>query len=96
MFSGIFVLAGLLGSVLFCKSTTLTCQRQLIEPTQGTCNSIETGLLDSTEKKIPLNTLQGARVEQSRSDDDYTYRVILLTINGEIPLTSYSMAIAFL
>ncbi|AFY79064.1 hypothetical protein Ple7327_3911 [Pleurocapsa sp. PCC 7327] len=92
MFGGIFVLAGLLTSVLFCKLTTLTCQRQLIEPTQaqGTCNLIQTGLLDSTVKKIPLNILQGARVEQSRSDDDYNYRVILLTINGEIPLTSYS------
>ncbi len=49
------------------------------------------GLLGSKSKEIPLNILQGAKVEENNDGDgSNTYRVVILTSSGEVPFTSNS------
>ncbi len=60
--------------------TTLNCSRV----TPGTCHLVASGLLGTTSMEIPLNLLQGAKVERIKDKDNkrktsYTYRVIILT-----------------
>ena len=65
--------------------STLKCQR--VEPTQGSCQLVNSSLLGSNETKIPLNQLQSAKVDVSKdSDGDNNYGVVLLTNSGEIPM----------
>lgn len=88
IFGGIFAAAGFFIITILCKATTLNCNRT--EPAQGSCQLVTSGLLQSEVKEIPLNVLQKAEVAESRSDDGYTYRVTLVTSNGDLPFTSYS------
>lgn len=76
-----------LGIILISSQlSTLKCQR--VEPTQGSCQLVNSSLLGSNETKIPLNQLQSAKVDVSKdSDGDNIYRVVLLTNSGEIPIT---------
>ncbi len=83
--AGIFVPVGLFVLTTLGKATTFTCTRT--EPTN--CQLVASGLLGSQSKQIPLNMLQGAKVEEDNSDDGNTYRVIILTSSGDIPFTSY-------
>jgi hypothetical protein len=78
-----FVLAALAIIIFYGRRITFTCQR--VEPTQGNCQLMSFGLLGSNEITIPLNQLQGAKVDES-SDGD-TYRVVLLTNDGDVPFT---------
>ncbi len=86
IFGSLFVIAGLFVMTVFGRASTLTCRR--VEPTQGKCELAESGLLGSQSQEIPLTGLQGAKVETSSSSDGDTYRVALLTRDGNIPLTS--------
>ncbi|MEH2397304.1 hypothetical protein [Nostoc sp.] len=84
---GLFAAAGFSVVAIFAQLTTFTCTR--IEPTN--CKLVTSGLLASKPKEFSLNMLQGAKVEES-SNDSYgnsTYRVVILTSNGEVPFTSY-------
>lgn len=70
------------------KMSTLTCQR--VESTSGSCELVESGLLRSDVKNIPLGTLQNVNLDiRTNHDGDETYRVVLLTEMGELPFTSH-------
>lgn len=84
LFGVFFVIAGLFPIVFIAKTHSFTCQR--IDPKQGMCNLEESGLLGSSTTSIPLNALQGANVQES----DDTYKVVISTSQGSLPLTSYS------
>ena len=85
----LFVGIGLL-TLMFTKVTTLSCTRVI----PATCQLVASGLLGSSKlAEIPLNMLQGAKVERTEHKDDkqkksYIYRVIILTSSGEIPFAS--------
>ncbi len=81
---GIFVGLGLL-FIASGKLTTLTCNR--VEPTQGTCKLVSSGLLGSHVKETDLSELQGAAIVDHPMDEDSS-RVILLTSSGEVPFAS--------
>jgi hypothetical protein len=85
-FGGVFVVSGLVVIIFFGKVATLRCQR--IEPTQGSCQLMRSGLLGSDEIKIPLNQLQSAKVDVNKDSDGDTYRIVLLTDGGKVPFTS--------
>lgn len=85
IFGIFFASLGLFLLVTLGKVTTLTCTRT--EPTN--CQLVASGLLGSQSKQIPLNTLQGAKVEETSDSDGSTYRVIILTSSGNVPFTSY-------
>jgi hypothetical protein len=85
IFGVVFASVGLFLLVTLGKVTTLTCTRT--EPTN--CQLVASGLLGSQSKQIPLNTLQGAKVEESSDSDGSTYRVIILTSSADVPFTSY-------
>ncbi|MEH2276174.1 MAG: hypothetical protein V7K40_15645 [Nostoc sp.] len=84
---GILAAAGFSVIAIFAQVTTFTCTR--IEPTN--CKLVTSGLLASKPKEFSLNMLQGAKVEESSNDShgNSTYRVVILTSNGEVPFTSY-------
>lgn len=86
LFGSVFVVAGLAAMVFFGELATLTCQR--LEPTQGSCQFVRSGLLGSDETTIPLNQLQSAKVDVNESSKGDTYRVVLLTDGGKVPFTS--------
>lgn len=85
LFGTPFLLAGLAAILFFGRLSTLKCQR--VEPTQGSCQLVNSGLLGSNETKIPLNQLQGAKVDVNEDSNGDTYRVVLLTNSGEVPFT---------
>lgn len=86
LFGTPFLLIGLGIILISSPLSTLKCQR--VEPTQGSCQLVNSSLLGSNETKIPLNQLQSAKVDVSKvSDGDNTYRVVLLTKDGEIPMS---------
>ncbi len=88
LFGSVFVVAGLAAMVFFGELATLTCQR--LEPTQGSCQFVRSGLLGSDETTIPLNQLQSAKVDVIASSKGDTYRVVLLTDGGKVPFTTAS------
>ena len=80
------LLFGLCIILIFSPLSTLECQR--VEPTQGSCQLVNSSLLGSNETKIPLNQLQSAKVDVSTdSEGDNTYGVVLLTNSGEISMS---------
>ncbi len=85
LFGTPFLLTGLAVMLFFGRLTSLKCQR--VEPTQGSCQLVNSGLLGSDETTIPLNQLQGAKVDVNQDSDGDTYRVVLLTDGGEVPFT---------
>jgi hypothetical protein len=86
LFGSVFVVSGLVAMVVFGELATLTCQR--VEPTQGSCQFVHSGLLGSDETTIPLNQLQSAKVDVNEGNRGNTYRVVLLTNGGKVPFTS--------
>jgi hypothetical protein len=72
----------------FGQTTDLLCNRNLSGSMQ--CR-LARSLLGISLSDSPLEALQSAYVAQSRdSDGDVTYRVMLVTGSGEVPLTSYT------
>lgn len=88
LFCSVFVVAGLAIMVVFGELATLTCQR--VEPTQGRCQFVRSRLLGSQERTIPLNQLQGAKVDVNESSKGDTYRIVLLTDGGQVLFTTAS------
>ena len=86
LFCSVFVVAGLAVIIIFEELSTLTCQR--VQPTQGSCQFVHSGLLGSDETTIPLNQLQSAKVDVYENHKGDTYRVVLLTDGGKVPFTS--------
>ncbi len=97
----VFLLVGL-GVIAFGASlTTLTCERG--GATQGSCTLAQQRPGRSTTRAIALQDVRGAEIEQntsrsrrsrssssgtrSRSRSRTTYRVVLRTTRGDIPLT---------
>jgi hypothetical protein len=88
LFGSAFVVAGLAAIVFGGELATLTCQR--LEPTQGSCQFVRSRLLGSDETTIPLNQLQGAKVDVIAFSKRDAYRVVLLTDGGKVPFTTAS------
>ena len=84
----IFLAAGLTVILEVGKLTTLKCDR--VEPIQINCELILSGLLGKEVNHV--RWLQGAEVEERRGSDGNTYRVLLVTQEGKIPLTNLHTA----
>jgi hypothetical protein len=84
-----FIGGGIFIIIMFSKLTILECLRSEPSTNQGQCQLISQGIIGSkTTKTIAIKSLQGAKIEESRdSDGDSTYRVVLLTQEGNIPFT---------
>jgi len=79
-----FLLSGVFVITVMGRSEWLTCDR--LEPTQVTCKvSFSTLFTGLQVRSIPL--VQRAEVEVSEGDDSRTYRVVLITKTGQVPLT---------
>jgi hypothetical protein len=86
-FGSAFVVAGLVVVINFSELATLTCQR--VQLTQGSCLFVHSRLLRSDEKTMPLNQLQGAKVDvKIDTKRRSSYRLVLLTDGGEVPFTT--------
>ncbi|NJL10704.1 MAG: hypothetical protein HC908_12455 [Calothrix sp. SM1_7_51] len=68
------------------KESVLTCNRD--NSRQGYCKVVESHILWSTEEKIPLRKLQGAKVKSNGNGDNLSHQVLLLTNRGKFPFTS--------
>jgi len=94
LFGSLFLIVGLFQTLSFARLTTLKCQRvqltqERLQLIQGSCQLVESSLLGSDQTEIPLNQLQGAKVDENEDSDENTYRVVLLTTStGEVPFTS--------
>ncbi len=72
----------------FGQTTDLLCERN---PSGSMRCRIARSLLGISLSDRPLEALQGAYVSESRdSDGDITYRVMLETGSGDVPLTAYT------
>jgi len=69
------------------KVVTLNCDR--IAPTENNCQLKTAGLLGISPQERKLEVLEGAKVERSSSSDGDTFRVVLVTNQGEVPFTDY-------
>ncbi|MEG4499641.1 hypothetical protein QUB05_02655 [Microcoleus sp. F10-C6] len=74
--------------LLVLPNKTLICQR--VELKKGNCQLTESNLFWSNTQEIPLESLQGAKVETEFGDSYDTNRIVLLTKAGEIPFISDS------
>jgi len=84
LLSGLLIAVGL-GVIFFQSGSAIICQR--VAQT-GSCELVKSGLVGAGVRTIPLESLREVRVEiNSRNESNDTYRVILLTRSGEIPLT---------
>ncbi|WP_298006209.1 MULTISPECIES: hypothetical protein [Anaerolinea] len=81
--SFVFVVAGLGMAYLLGQVHTLNCQR-----TQGRqhCQIAVSWMGIVPLRQETLNPLQGARVDESCDEDGCTYRVVLRTGSGDVPL----------
>jgi hypothetical protein len=86
--SVVFVVAGVAIFLLLSATVTLECARP--EAGRGRCALTTAGPLGTDMIEILLSEVQRAEVEASASSDgDDTYRVVLQTERGPVPLTSY-------
>lgn len=83
----IFVASGLFITAEVGKLTVFNCNR--VEPSQGLCTLKASSLLKTESQEIQLATLQGAIVDEIHSSKGTTFRLVIVTTNGEIPFTSY-------
>ncbi|MFZ6029282.1 MAG: hypothetical protein ACOYYS_16340 [Chloroflexota bacterium] len=91
----VLIVLGLLFALLdlpilyfFARSVTIHCER--LEPKQITC-TLNEKLFDAIPvRQRTIENVQGAEVETYSDSDGDTYKVVLLTTGGRIPLTPYS------
>jgi hypothetical protein len=91
--TGVFVgsISLFLGLILILSPRFSSFECKRVQPTQGSCQLVNSNLLWSSEKQIPLNQLKGAKVDVSQdSEGENTYNVTLLTQQEDIPLSLYS------
>lgn len=90
LFGGIFLAVGLAVVWFLGAQTTLTCERP--EPRTGECTLVSANALglNTRSQTVRLNEIQRAELQVSEDEDgDETYRVVLRTETGEVPLTGY-------
>jgi hypothetical protein len=64
----------------------LSCNR--VEPQQGKCELVKSGIFYTGNKIFALNELQGARLERYIYSKNRKYQIVIITSNGEETLTS--------
>jgi hypothetical protein len=83
-----FVIGGGIAFYIFGQKSLLECHRKT--NTYPDC-TLTQSMAGFTIKERSIEHLVSARVVESRdSDDDLTYRIMLKTESGNVPLTSYS------
>lgn len=87
LFGGVFILGGIF-TIITNKKTTFSCHR--IETESLPCKLTSSGIMGSQTTLIPLEGLQRATVETNSDSDGDTYRVVLMTNEGAIPMTGSS------
>ncbi len=85
IFAFAFIPAGLLLVILFGKVTILECNYS--RQNQIVCQLESSGLLG--KKLTKIKQIQGTEVEVNSDSDGDTYRVVIISKNGKIPLTDY-------
>jgi hypothetical protein len=80
-------LVGLAIIIFFGSRADLKCDRS--ESKLVACEFTSSNLLSTSITPIPLGQLISAKVEESSSTDGSTYRVLLFTKNGTIPMTIF-------
>ena len=83
----LFFIAGLAVMLFLGNKVTLTCVRSL--PPPGVCTLRSANMVRAREKTFNISEINGATVDVSYGDDGETYRVLLQTTSGSVPLTSY-------
>lgn len=97
VFALTFTPVGVLSIVLFGENTTLTCSR--LEPIPPNCQLTTHSLVGTKTQGLLLAEIQEIRVDRQRSSrsrsgsrggsyDRYTYRVVFVTEQGDLPLTN--------
>ena len=81
-FGATFALAGLAMTVLGSQLYTFRCDRT--ESTMPVCQLSSDGLLGTTEQIVPLDTIQGTRIDTLIDVESTTYQLYLITDDGEI------------
>jgi len=89
LYSAFFPIVGLAFLTIMFQIHSLTCKRT--EQAQDTCEISHFTTFGINSQKIPLNKLKEARVQESSdSETGTTYKVVLLTTDGEeLSLRSY-------
>jgi hypothetical protein len=83
----VLFIAGLVVMLFFGNNVTLTCVRSL--PPPGFCTLRSANMVSARETIIPIPDLSGAAIDVSQGEDGDTYRVLLQTTRGSLPMTSY-------
>lgn len=81
----IFMIVGLIAILGPEQLTIFTCDR--VTPNQGSCQLVHSSLIFSDEITIPLENLQAAKIQVNQSYGNESSRIVLVTKNGQIPLT---------
>jgi hypothetical protein len=83
----IFFITGL-ATLLFLESkVTLACDRTTAA--EANCILRTETLIQTRERVIPVASITGAVVDVSHGEDGDTYRVVLQTTSGRLPLANY-------
>ncbi len=81
----VFILISVVAVVFLGNETTLVCTRS----GEAVCTLSQKTMVKTTTRTIPLSQMRDAYVESNvDSDGDETFRVVLRTASGDIPLTS--------
>lgn len=83
----LFFLVGLAVMLFLGQMVTLTCVRS--QPPPGYCTLRSANMVSARETIIPITDLRGASLDISYGDDGETYRVLLQTSDGSLPMTGY-------
>lgn len=81
-FGATFTTAGLLLPVLGAQVHSLKCRRIEAEP--EVCEVSWAGPFWSTQRVLPLSTIQGTRIDVRQDKENKAYRVMLVTSEGEV------------
>lgn len=85
LMGGVFTTVGLAVGLTLGGETTLECDRTL---PSAQCQITSSSWIETHTQTLPVNQMLGAEVESSHSSDGgYTYRVVMLTQEGRVPLT---------
>lgn len=89
IFGLIFALAGFAITYFIGRSVDMHCER--VQPKQITCELTDKLMGISPVGKRTISNIESAEVDEHRdSDGDRTYKVVLITANGPVPMTGFS------
>lgn len=83
----IFFITGLAVMLFLGQKVTLDCDRT--SPAEANCTLLSANMVSARETIIPIPELTGAVLDVSHGEDGDTYRVLLTTTSGSLPMTSY-------